>query len=170
MTTARPGDRRPEKDVRLGFGEAVDIDVLFCDLVPGREHESPYQVRFRGYRAGTDEGIRFYCELDAIEGPMLHEQILRHHVTRPDAMNRDTRAEIPLEQHALTIERYRVGNGTGKYRVTVRDDRDVKRFARAVEAAADTVVPVLRDRGFAVSGADVITVARELVRGRTPQG
>lgn len=165
-----PREREPEKHYNLSLDETLELDVRFCDLVAGRDHGSPYQVRFRGTRAGTHEGLRLYFDLEDVEGPMLHERILAAAVERPSRVDSATRVELRLEKWALTFRKYRVGGGRMKVEVRPRGAPATALFTRALEEAADQVVPALTARGYAVGTEDVITIARDLMRARSHQG
>lgn len=161
-------DREFEQHVTLGFGESIEMDVRFCDLVAGRT-AGTFDVRFRGYRAGTQERIRFYADLEMIEGALVHEGVLRQSITPPAKMDERTAVEIKLEKYALAIARQRRGNGSWRYLVTARDQSDVKQWTRAIAEAADTVAPELTSRGYAVGSSEIITIAGALVRRRSHQ-
>lgn len=170
MTAPIEREREPEKHYNLSLDEVLELDVRFCDLVAGRDHGSPYQVRFRGTRAGTHEALRIYCDLEDVEGPMLHERILAAQVERPSRVDAATRVELKLERWALTLRKYRVGGGRIKVDVRPRNQQVTEQYQRALEEAADKLAPALTARGYAVGAGEVITIARDLMRARTHQG
>lgn len=165
----RTGTHEPEIDLKLGFGDSVDLDVRYCDLVQAKDPAAVFDVRFRGYRAGTTQRVRFYCELDMIEGALIHEGVLRAGaIDRGARVDRGTTVPIPLTSFALTITKQRTGNGAWRYQVRSRQhNRDAEHFRQAVADAADQVMPALADRGIPVGSQDVLVVARELFRRRT---
>lgn len=157
---------RAEKTIRLGFAEEIELDVSFCDLVPGRSAQEGLSLRFRGYRAGTAEMVKLYCDLDMIEGALIQKGLLQEPVRR-DA---HARVEVSLSHHAITIGRERRGGGGGwSYVVTVRNDRDVKQWVQAIEDVHAKVVPTMASRGYAVGGPEVTQIASDLVRRRRQQ-
>ncbi|MHB1297323.1 MAG: hypothetical protein ACYC0B_02240 [Gemmatimonadaceae bacterium] len=181
---SHPADERAvrplESKVTLGYGESIDIDVAFCDLVLAQDPEVMHDVRFRGTERPSGARVRLWIPLEEIEGPLVHEGVLRQHVKgRMDlsVVDKGNSLAIPLEQWKLRITKHRTGNGRWKYtvealdpsRAEARGQRIAAEYLRDIRIAADEIAPQLTERGHAVGSAEIISIAGELFARRSHQ-
>lgn len=175
MTTTRQVSDQPlEEPQRFGLDVPVTIDVAFCDLMRSREpqHDGPYVLRIRGIRQPDGARVRAFVPLHEIEGGLLASQALLAPVNT-DALSGASDSAfvaVPIVQFALTFTKRRKGNGQWWYDVAVRHGAravDLEAYLQLLRAAADKAVPVLRERGFSVGAAEVISIADTLYAART---
>ena len=165
--TARPHGSPVETIIRLGFDETIAMDVRYCDLVLGRDPSASYEVRFRGARRPEMSSVRLFVPLEEIEGPLVHEGLLRTSIAfDPQAIDRTNSQEVKLEKYALRIMRQQTGRGRWRYQVQAIDggasDHGVQQFLAAIQAAAAHIAPALKAAGYSVGAAEIISIAGQL--------
>lgn len=163
-----------ESLVKLALGEELQLDVAYCDLVLARDPNpnGPYELRFRGLRQPGGEAVRFFAPLTQIEGALLHAGVLSDLVKTDHVPARGAGVPpaVALNAYALTITMVRRGNGQFSYTAQVRDKTDhmqLTRYLQALHDAAEHAAPILRNAGYAVGAADIISVAGVLYAQRT---
>jgi hypothetical protein len=159
-----------EENVRLSIDEPIDIDVTFCDVCrtpAGAQHGEPLELRFRGQRHPDGKGVRVYVPLGEVEGELIGSGALKGAINTTDLpAGPDPLREISLDKHALTITKYRKGNGVHSYRVRVRRRARLvnpEGYLQALRFALDKAVPELTARGFSVGASDVISIAGQVM-------
>lgn len=166
MTEARVAGPLEEL-LRFSLDDPIELDVIFCDLVHARDPNpgGPYELRLRGTRTSDGARVKGYVPLAQVEGSLLEAGAIAALVDTGGLPQGGGHMAVPLLRHTITLTKRRRGNGDMRFEVAVRDAAaggDVAQYRRALQDAAEQLLPVLKREGYAVGAADVISIADTL--------
>lgn len=183
MSGATTGqERNATRVVRLAPGDAIDLDVEWCDVVPSSTAGAT-ELRLKGRMVGSDgrpqELVRLFFDLEMIEQPLRRAGVLRDPV--PDLPTGERIQPLRIAKRRLTIAREKNASGATWYRVALRDgamdpgdEELLADYHWAFAQARNAVVPLLEADRLAVGASDVLAVTATLFherrRGRPGRG